>query len=129
MGDYSNAAWILAGVALVLFVWQKRWRLGWDYFKRNPTTVQDAALDWLAWVVPVLVMAMVIRNALIWLGMPAEWEMALWVMFAAYAIVRGIDYGKIAWSLRGVIATQKEMLEEVSATEILRAAQQGKEQT
>ena len=129
MGDYGYGIWTLAAIALIGWSWHKRWRLGWSNFHSNPTTMQDAAIDWLAWVLPVLVLALVVRNALIWLGMPAEWEMALWVMFVAYAIVRGIDYGKIAWSLRGVIATQEEMLEEVSATEILRAAQQGKEQT
>lgn len=128
MGDYSSAAWILAAMALIAFVWQKRWRLGWDYFERNPTTVQDAALDWLAWVAPMLVIVMTIRNALVWLGMPAEWEAALWVMFVAYAIVRTIDYGKIAFDLRGTIATKEEMLEEVSVKDILSSVQQGKGQ-
>ena len=122
MGDYSNAAWILAAIGLVIFAWRTHWRGGWSSFYRNPTTMQEAALDWLAWVLPVLVMVFMLRNALIWLGMPAAWEGALWVMFLAYAIARGIDYGKIAWSLRGVIATKEEMLEEVSVTEILSAA-------
>ncbi len=121
MGDYSNTAWILASLGLIVFVWYKRWRLGWDNFSRNPTTVQNAWLDWLTWVVPVLVFVMAIRNALVWLGMPPEWEALLWVMFLAYAIVRTIDYGRIAWQLRGVIATKEEMLEAVSVTEILGA--------
>lgn len=121
MGDYSNATWILGALALIAFVWHKRWRLGWDNFQRNPTTVQEAWLDWLAWTVPVLVMVLMIREALVRLGMPVEWEALLWVMFAAYAIVRAIDHGKIAWSLRGVIATKEEMLEKVSVTEILEA--------
>lgn len=121
MGDYNNAAWIFGALALIAFVWHKRWRLGWDNFERDPTTVQDAAIDWLAWVLPVLVMTLVIRNALVWLGVPAEWEAALWVMFAAYAIVRTIDYGRIAYALRGTIATKEEMLEEVSVAEILDA--------
>lgn len=128
MGDYGYVVWILVAMTIMLFAWFKRWGTGWDSFARNPTTVQEAVVDWLIWVVPVLIFAMAIRNALVWLGMPAEWEAALWVMFIAYAGVRGIDYGKIAWSLRGVIATQEEMTEGVSVEEILRAAQQGKEQ-
>lgn len=126
MGDYSYAVWILVSIALMAWAWYKRWRLGWDNFERNPTTVQDAVVDWLVWVVPVLIVTLTIRNALIWLGMPSEWEMALWVMFAAYAIVRLIDYYRVIRGLVGVIATQDEMREGVSVEEILRAAQQGK---
>ena len=128
MGDYGYVVWILASIVLMVWVWHKRWRLGWNNSARNPTTVQEAVVDWLVWVLPVLFVALTVRNALIWLGMPSEWEMTLWVMLAAYAIVRLIDYGRIIAGLTGVIATKEEMTEGVSVEEILRAAQQGKEQ-
>ena len=128
MGDYGHGIWILISVAVIFLAVRKRWGLGWDYFERNPTTVQDAALDWLVWIVPVLFFVLVVDNALVWLGMAAEWRMVLWVAFIAYGIVRSIDYGKIIAGLRGTIATEEEMREGVSVEEILRAAQQGKGQ-
>lgn len=128
MGDYGYGIWVLASVAVIFLAVRKRWGLGWDYFERNPTTVGEAALDWLVWIVPVLFFVVVVNNALVWLGMATEWQMVLWVAFIAYAIARSIDYYKIVRDLRGTIATEEEMREGVSVEEILRAAQQGKGQ-